>query len=95
MLLIQKNEKGILFRTDKENQLTSKFLTLASEEFGSRGCNDVEERFWDGWSKEERQQFVKEYYMWNGDPENFNPNYLHIPDFAIMHFLSYKVLCKK
>lgn len=78
--------------TDKEKRLTAKFLTLASEEFGSHGCNDVEDSMWEGWSKEDRQQFVKEYHEWNGDPNKFNPNYLHIPDYAIMHFLSYKVL---
>jgi hypothetical protein len=75
----------------KEKQLAKHFLKLAAEEFGNHGCNDVSESVWDGWSVEERQKFVKEYYEYNGDPEEYNPKYLHIPDYAIMSFLAFKL----
>jgi len=77
--------------TPKERKLAAKFLDLALEEFGNHGCNDVEESFWEGWTTKERQEFCKEYAEWNGDPEEYDPNYLHIPDFALMGFLAHKL----
>lgn len=77
--------------TRKENKLASYFLELASDEFGNHGCNDVEDEVWENWTLEERQKFIKEYHEWNGDPEEYDENYLHLPDFAIMSFLSHKL----
>jgi len=77
--------------TDKEKKLTALFLRLASDEFGNHGCNDVPEKYFEGWTKEERQQFVKEIHEWNGDPEEYNPEFLHTPDFAIFGFLAHKI----
>jgi len=77
--------------TDKEKKLTAHFLELAADEFGNHGCNNVEERVWAGWTIEERQQFVKEFYESNGDPENYDPNFLHLHDYAIMSFLAKKL----
>lgn len=76
---------------EKEKQLAAYWLDEASDMYGNHGCNDVEEKVWDGWTKEERQQFVKEYHEYNGDPEEFDPNFLHLPDFAIMGFLAHKL----
>jgi hypothetical protein len=75
-----------------EKTLISNLLKLASEEFSNHGCNDVEEDFWQGWTKEERQSFVKEYHEWNGDPDEYDENFLNLPDYAIMKFLAYKLL---
>ncbi len=80
--------------TDKEKILASKMLKLASNEFGNHSCNDVKDSLYDEWTTEERKQFVKEYHEWNGDPEEYNENFLHLPDFAIMNFLADK-LAKK
>jgi len=77
---------------DKEKKLAAYCLKEASYEYGQHGCNDVDERVWDGWTKEERQQFVKDFYEHNGDPENYNPNFLHLPDYCIMGFLAHKIL---
>lgn len=77
--------------TRKEKKLASYFLELASDVFGNHGCNDVEDEVWENWTLEERQKFVKEYHEWNGDPEEYDENYLHLPDFAIMSFLSHKL----
>ena len=38
-----------------------------------------------------RQQFVKEFHEWNGDPENFDKDWLHLGDSTIMSFLAYKL----
>jgi len=77
---------------DKEKELLAKLVDLASDEFGNHGCNDVDDSFFDGWSIEERQSFVKECHIWNGDPEEYDPDFLHLPDFAIMSFLADKLL---
>lgn len=76
---------------NKEFSLAAKLLKMADEEFGNHGCNDVDESFWDGWTKEERQEFVKEFHEWNGDPEEYDPNFLHLPDFCLMGFLAAKL----
>jgi len=76
---------------DKEKQLAAEFLELAGDKFSNHGCNDVEESFWEGWTLEERQQFVKEYHDYNGDPEEYNPDFIDLPDWAIMKFLAYKL----
>lgn len=74
-----------------EKKLASEILKLASDQFSNHGCNDVSERVWKGWTVEQRQQFVKEYHEYNGDPEEYDPEYLHIPDYALMSFLAYKL----
>lgn len=81
--------------TNKERILSAKLLELASEEFGNHCCNDVDESYFTNWTTEERQKFVKEYYNYNGSPEDYNPKYLLLPDFALMGFLSHKLLKEK
>lgn len=76
---------------EKEKQLLANWLDKASDVYGNHVCNDVEESVWDGWTKEERYQFVKEYHEWNGDDDENNTEFLHLPDFAIMKFLAYKL----
>lgn len=75
----------------KEIDLLCHFLELTSTEFGNHGCNDVEEEVWKDWSVEERKKFVKEFHDWNGDSEEYDERYLHLPDFAIMSFLKNKL----
>jgi hypothetical protein len=75
----------------KEIQLAAKMLDKASDVFGEYRCNNVKDSFYDGWTLEERQQFVKEMHDWNGDPEEYDPEIIHMPDFAIMSFLAYKL----
>lgn len=75
----------------RERELAAKMLDLVDEEFGNHGCNDVDEETWDGWTKRQRQAFVKAYHEWNGDPEEYHPDRLHLPDFAIMAFLAFRL----
>ena len=77
--------------TNKEILLAAKVLDIADEEFSHYGCNDLEESVYDGWSLEERQEFVKEFHNWNGDPEEYDEDMLDLPDFAVMAFLSHKL----
>ncbi len=76
----------------KEKNLLLYFLKLAADEFSNHGCNDVEKSVWKDWDIKEREVFVKEFYEYNGDPEMYNPKFLHLPDFAIMSFLAHKLI---
>jgi hypothetical protein len=77
--------------TENEIKLASYFLELASEEFGNHGCNDVDESVFESWSLDERRNFVKEFHEYNGDPNEYDENFLHLPDFCIMSFLAHKI----
>ena len=72
----------------KELLLASKFLDLASDEFSNHCCGEVDDNFWDGWTKEEKEQLAKEIHAWNGDNDaECLLNY----DWLLMRFLSYKL----
>lgn len=75
--------------TTLEKKLAAKMLDISSDEFGNHGCNDVDDAMFEGWELWERQDFCRRYHEWNGDPEEYDPNFLHIPDYAIMSFLSH------
>jgi hypothetical protein len=75
----------------KELALAAKMLELASDQFSNHGCNDVEENVYDGWTLEERQEFVKDFHKWNGDPEEYEETFLHLGDSTIMSFLAAKL----
>jgi hypothetical protein len=63
---------------EKEIFLASDFLKLLSEMMGNCACNDWEFPF--DWSECEKKQFVKGYHEWNGDPEEYDDNFLSLPD---------------
>jgi hypothetical protein len=75
----------------KEKDLAAMFLQVASSAFSHNICNDVPEKIFKEWTKEERIKLVREYYIWNGDPDEFSESHLHIPDFALMSFLAHKL----
>lgn len=76
---------------DNEKRLASSLLKDAAHVFSNHGCNDVDESHYDGWTKEDRQQFVKEFHDWNGDPEEYDPEQLDLPDWLLMDFLAFKL----
>lgn len=71
--------------------LVASFLEVASQHFSLHGCNDVDDAFFANWTKEERQGLVKKMHDWNGDPEEFNPNFLDLPDWFLMSYLAEKL----
>jgi len=73
----------------KELKLAADLLRTASDVFANHGCNDWE--FPDDWTEQERHDFVKEYHDYNGDPEEFNPKFLRLHDYAVMAFLARKL----
>lgn len=70
-------------------QLAAHFLEIASDSFGSHGCNDVEDKVFAGWTTKQRIDFVKGFHDWNGDPEEYDPSFLHLPDFSLMDYLAH------
>jgi hypothetical protein len=78
--------------TQKEKILISILLDLASDEFATHGCNDLDDAFWAGWTKEERQELMKDFHKYNGDPENYDPEFLHVGDSSLMGYFSKKLL---
>lgn len=77
--------------TIKERLLASEMLRLAENEFSNHGSNDVDESVWDNWTTAERQEFVREFHEHNGDAEEYDPEFLHLPNTAIMGFLAHKL----
>lgn len=75
----------------KEKLLTSNMLRLASNKFSNFGCNDLDEDIWTGWCINERQDLVKEFCEYNGDVENYDPDFLHLSDWLLMEFLAHKL----
>ncbi len=78
--------------TKNEKKLAAYFLGKASEDCGNHVCNDVNEEIFSDWTLEERKKFVKEFHDYNGDPEEYDEDFLHLPDFALMSYLSGKLL---
>jgi len=81
----------LLKMTKNELILSSNILKIASDVFGSHRCNDVNEELYKNWTAGERKVFVKDYHDWNGDPEEYDENHLHLMDFSIMDFLAHKL----
>lgn len=77
---------------DKIKELAGRFLKLAADKFSDHICNDVSDKIWEGWSLEERKQFVKEYEDWNSKGEDYREGWFHLPDFAIMAYLAHKLI---
>ncbi len=75
----------------KELELAAELLENASDAFSNHGCNDVNDKIYIGWTLEERQKLVQEFYEWNGDPEEYDPTFLHLSDFMLMSFLADKL----
>lgn len=69
--------------------LAASLLDEVASEYANHGCNDWE--YPSDWSQQEKEEFCAEYHEWNGDPEEYNPKFLNLPDFAVMRFLAYKI----
>lgn len=66
--------------------LAAGLLDKAGDHFSNHGCNDWE--FPPDWTIEERRELVRAMYKDNGDPENFDPGNLAVPDWWVMRFLA-------
>jgi hypothetical protein len=73
----------------KEKKLAAKMLNKLSDILGNNSCNDFD--FPEDWSKQERQLFIAEYHIENGDPEEFDYNCINLQDFCVADLLADKL----
>jgi hypothetical protein len=73
--------------TTKELKLASAMLDDFSDKLASNCCNDWE--FPEDWDEAERIGFVRGFHEWNGDPEEFDKDYLSLPDFSVAGYLAH------
>lgn len=67
-------------------KLAGELLEQASHEFANHGCNDW--NFPNNWTENERKEIVQAMHEDNGNPEEFDPEHLSVPDWWIMAFLA-------
>jgi len=72
----------------KEKQLIINFLGELSESQSNAGCNDW--NFPEDWTEEEKQSFAKEFYEFNGTPEEYEGDY-DLADFCVVDVLAEKL----
>lgn len=75
--------------SQKERSVLLDFLEDYSGVLSRRICNDW--NFPDDWTTEERENFCRAYHEWNGDPGEYDPKHLHLPDGAVVDFLAFKL----
>lgn len=86
--------KQALKNRSRHLNLASKMLELARLEFATyvtHGDFDVDDAVYDGWSIEERREFVKEYHKYNGSVQEYDKHNLYLHDYEIMGFLAEKL----
>ena len=69
------------------DNLAADFLKELSNIQGNAGCND-----WDfpkHWTKEMKEEFVKGYHRYNNSPDDFDPDFITLPDFAVASYLAH------
>lgn len=74
----------------KELILAAEFLEQYSDDLSDNGCNDWE--YPDDWTEQEKIDFCREYHDFNKSPEDFDPDDLTLPDFAVASFLAHKLI---
>ena len=76
----------------KETLIVQQLLKDYASELSHNCCND-----WnipESWTVLEKQEFLKEFYAWNGSPEDYSPTRFIINDSSVAHFLSAKMISK-
>jgi hypothetical protein len=58
----------------------------------SRGCSDLLDREIAMLTKEEWQEFGKAYHEWNGEPDDYDPNRVVVPDYGVVDFIKHTLI---
>ena len=82
--------------SNKEKRLAAELLEMASDEYATHTCNDLDPSILEDFTMDEKIQLAKEFHQWNGDPEEITGtpddiNALYY-DWELMSFLSAKLL---
>lgn len=73
----------------KQRKLLAAMLSDYADALGRKTCNDW--NYPEDWAHQEKVEFCKGYHDWNGDPEEFSEEYLHLPDFAVADYLAFLI----
>ena len=87
---------GTINMNKKELALASQFMIHYSNRLAGSRCNDW--KFPEDWTEQERYDFVKEFWEFNGTPEVFNPKDLTLDNVMVTSLLAeklYKMLDNK
>ena len=71
---------------NKAKLLAAQMLNDYCDSLSDNCCNDWE--YPDDWTLEEKQKFNKDFHEWNGDPEEYDSEFLSLPDFSVAGFLA-------
>jgi hypothetical protein len=79
--------RGAKMKKEHALNLISKLLDMASEQFDNYNCNDLDDDFFDGMTKEEQKGLVKEWCAWWGE-ESEDVDITEMSDTGLMGFFS-------
>ena len=72
-----------------EMKLAAELLSLASDVFANRVCNDFDLTFL---SLDERREILKAYEVWNASPKDYDENRVNeFGDSFLMAYMSYRL----
>jgi hypothetical protein len=77
--------------TDKEKKLAADLLKLAAEEFGNHGCNDIDDKLFEGWTDEEKTSLCRDYEMVNSEGRDYEEGDVITEDWIAMYAMAYKL----
>lgn len=69
------------------NKLAADFLKELADRQGNDGCNDWD--FPSHWTKEMKEDFVRGYHRYNNSADDFDPDFITLPNFAVASYLAY------
>lgn len=67
--------------------LAADFLRELTRIQGNAGCNDW--RFPAHWTQKMKEEFTQGYHRYNNSADDFDPDFLVLPDFAVTSYLAY------
>lgn len=73
--------------TKKEKLLLFKFLDYFCKQLTKQNCNDFDQTLWEDWTHKQKLSFVKQYYTFNGNPQEFDKNSTLLMDFEVFSLL--------
>lgn len=72
---------------EQHKKLAAAMLSDYADILGWNACNDWD--FPENWTNQEKAEFCKGYHDWNGDPEEFDPDCLILPDYAAAEYIAH------
>jgi hypothetical protein len=78
-----------IWHNAKYRRLASMLFSMAADEFGNHGCNDVDETLFTDWTEPEKLQLAVDFENWNcGHLDDLDPNHIAFNDSALMSFFA-------